>query len=194
MTDAEKLFFAQMAIGVFSISPTGEIWRHKEPIGSVRGARARWKEIPMRRAETTQSRGHLRVQMTENGKKVMVYAHRVVWMYFNKSEIPDALEINHKDGNPKNNHPNNLELVTRKENTLHAGRVLKRLGKKEQRGEKNPSAKLTAQQVLEIRAIWEKREMSLSQIAAHYKVSVTTIQDICHRRTWKHLPEELIGA
>ena len=148
----------------------------------------------MRRAETTQSRGHLRVQMTENGKKVMVYAHRVVWMYFNKSEIPDALEINHKDGNPKNNHPNNLELVTRKENALHAGRVLKRLGKKEQRGEKNPSAKLTAQQVLEIRAIWEKREMSLSQIAAHYKVSVTTIQDICHRRTWKHLPEELIGA
>lgn len=192
MTEAEKLFFAQMAIGVFSILPNGEVWRHKELVGSVTGAQPRWKRIEPRRAETTETNEHLRIQMTENGKKVMVYAHRVVWMYWNQSDIPEGLTINHKDGNPKNNWPDNLELTTRQENTLHAARVLKRMGKKEQRGEKNSSAKLTAQQVLEIRLIWMKHEMSISQIAHQFGVSITTVQNICHRRTWKHLPE-LIG-
>ena len=188
MTEVEKLFFAQMAIGVFSISPMGEIWRHKELVGSVTGAQSQWKRIEARRAETTESHEHLRVQMTDNGKKVMVYAHRVIWMYWNQQDIPDGMEVNHKNGYPRNNFPDNLELATHQENAIHAAQILKRFGKKEQRGEKNTSAKLTAQQVMEIRLIWKKHEMSLSQIANYYGVSTTTVQDICHLRTWKHLP------
>lgn len=41
--------------------------------------------------------------------------HRVIWFYFN-GEIPENMEIGHKDSNPKNNNITNLYLCTRKEN------------------------------------------------------------------------------
>jgi hypothetical protein len=42
--------------------------------------------------------------------------HRVVWMLYNKSNIPKGLEIDHEDTDKLNNHPLNLRLVTRNQN------------------------------------------------------------------------------
>ena len=45
----------------------------------------------------------------------IVYVHRLVYEAF-KGEIPEELEIDHIDRNKHNNNPDNLRLVTRKEN------------------------------------------------------------------------------
>jgi len=189
MKENETAFMCQVAMGVFSIDDEGRIWRHKRFAGSRSGNKSTEKSLQTaRRAETSESQKHLRVMFTYEGKRYAIYAHRAVWMYLNGQEIPEGMEINHKDGNPANNRPPNLELATRQENTLHAGRVLRVLGKKEQRGEKNTSAKLTAEDVLVIRSMWDKRKMTQHAMAKHFGVSQVTINEICTRKTWKHLP------
>ena len=188
--DHELIFLALIALGTFSVDEKGNIWRQKEQEGGSRmGSPATEKILPEpRRAETGRSHGYLRIQHTYKGVRIRAYAHRIVWMIANKSEIPAGLQINHKNGLRTDNNPSNLELVTSQENSMHAGQILKTLGKKEQKGEKNTSAKLTAEQVLVIRRLWDKKELSQSKIAIRYKVSQQTIHEICSRKTWKHLP------
>lgn len=55
------------------------------------------------------------------------FAHRLIWVLFNKTEIPRGYVINHIDCNPSNNSIDNLELVTYAENnkrkSCHIGRL-----------------------------------------------------------------------
>lgn len=53
------------------------------------------------------------------------YVHRLVATAF-LGEIPQGMTINHKDGDKSNNRIENLEIVTYRENHLHAFRVLHR--------------------------------------------------------------------
>ena len=58
----------------------------------------------------------MRIVNSEQYKKVLV--HRVVAAtFFGRN---DLLIVNHKDGNTRNNRPENLEYVTHRENTIHA--------------------------------------------------------------------------
>ena len=53
---------------------------------------------------------------TKNGQ---VRVHRLIAHVWH-GECPNGLEVNHKDGNKSNNHADNLEYVTSKENKKHA--------------------------------------------------------------------------
>lgn len=62
--------------------------------------------------------GYLRVGLSDNGKRKTYSVHRLVAEQF----IPNPLykeEVNHKDLDKKNNNIDNLEWVTRQENTDH---------------------------------------------------------------------------
>lgn len=61
------------------------------------------------------NRGYLHVILCKNGKSKWYFVHRLVWSAFN-GEIPEGMQINHKDEDKSNNRLDNLELVTRKEN------------------------------------------------------------------------------
>ena len=54
--------------------------------------------------------------------------------------------INHKNGNKKDNRPENLEMATYSENLKHAYRT----GLKHENGCKNPNSKLTPEAIQEI--------------------------------------------
>ena len=52
-------------------------------------------------------------------EKFVSSVHRLVWIGFNGG-IPDGFEVSHLDGDKSNNALVNLELVTRKQNRVHA--------------------------------------------------------------------------
>jgi NUMOD4 motif-containing protein/HNH endonuclease len=94
-------------------------------------------------------------------------------------------EVNHKDGNKKNNRVRNLEWATTKENANHAVRAGLRLGP---RGILHGDCKLTEIQVLEIREKAKTRKHGfVSKTAREYGVSHQLISAIIHRRIWKHI-------
>lgn len=69
------------------------------------------------------TRGHYYCHPCKNGKWRNMYIHRLVAKAFipNPENKP---QINHIDGNPANNHVDNLEWCTNSENQLHKCRVL----------------------------------------------------------------------
>jgi hypothetical protein len=61
--------------------------------------------------------GYLQVTLCNNGRK-MFKVHRLVWDSFGKKNQPSKykMHIDHIDGNPKNNHIDNLQLLTIRQN------------------------------------------------------------------------------
>lgn len=67
-------------------------------------------------------RGYIRANMLCKDKQQRSYQwHRVIWYYFN-GEIPEGLEVNHKDEDKTNNSLDNLELLTHTENINYGTR------------------------------------------------------------------------
>jgi hypothetical protein len=105
--------------------------------------------------------------------------HRLVGQYF--IDNPDNKpQINHKDGNKKNNIVTNLEWVTCKENMRH--RIDS--GIYNNAGENHPFAKLSEKDVKHIRFLF-KLGFTGKEINLWYsKVSEVTLHKIKHRQAW----------
>ena len=62
-------------------------------------------------------KGYYQVRLYDNSGKLgkLKYIHRLVWETF-VGNIPEGLDIDHKDSNPSNNNLSNLQLLTPREN------------------------------------------------------------------------------
>lgn len=197
MNQSETEFLALLAIGMFSIDAAGAIWRHAEwTRGSKTGSAPAMEAVATRRADVSRSgqnhgtgASYLRVMFVAKGERHAVSAHRVVWMVANQRPIPTGLEINHKNGNGEDNRPDNLEIVTASENVTHAIRVLG-AKRKAQHGSKNASAKLTEDQVAQIKRLASLKSMPQRKIAEMFGVGQQTVANIHTGKTWTHV---LIG-
>lgn len=96
---------------------------------------------------------------------------------------PDGKEINHKDGNKRNNRVSNLEYVTPSENIRHALRTGLMTPV---RGTAVGSSRLSNRQVRRIRERYANGA-SMADIARRMKLGLTTVSDIVSRRTWTHI-------
>lgn len=63
--------------------------------------------------------GYESLQIRIDGKPVVKRVHRLVAEAFHGGKHP-GLDVNHIDGNKRNNRPENLEFCTRQENTRHS--------------------------------------------------------------------------
>ena len=116
----------------------------------------------------------------KKGRRVMV--HRVVAQEF-IGMIPEGYEVNHKNGIKADASLENLEIITRSENHLHAYRVL---GQEKMRGSRHGRSRLTEDQVTRIVA---RKSVGMSQkdIAKEFGVCEGTVSMILTRRTWRHV-------
>lgn len=117
--------------------------------------------------------GYNYVALSKNNKAKEFKIHRLVAIHF----IPNTKNkptVNHIDGNKQNNSVENLEWATREENMQHAYD----LGLKEMhKGSKHSRAKLTNEQVVEIKATYQryKRGFGSVALAKKYGVESSTI-------------------
>lgn len=113
-------------------------------------------------------------------KKFLV--HRLIATIYipNPNNLP---EVNHKDGNRRNNRPENLEWVTSKQNKAHAWKS----GLYNHRGTDHYLAKLDNEKVTRIRKMHEQG-YNYPYIAKLIGVSKTTIGLVIRGVIWKHVP------
>ena len=78
-----------------------ELWRCNK-------ASRNWKKLELK----PDNHGYSHVGWNGKGYRI----HRLVYMLFHDTEIPEDLQIDHIDGNPMNNSPSNLRLVSHREN------------------------------------------------------------------------------
>jgi hypothetical protein len=125
--------------------------------------------------------GYLRIGLRKDKTARQFYIHQLVALAFVGCR-PDNLELDHLDAQKGNNSSSNLEYVTHQENCdralkmgLHPGWPC---------GEDHARAKLTWQQVEQIRSRYVPGVFGIKRLAKEFEVSKRTIQFILRRRTW----------
>src|SRR5439155_18768711 len=107
--------------------------------------------------------------------------HRIAWELAN-GPIPEGLSILHKCDNPPCVNPRHLFLGTSADNRKDA-RIKGRLPAHS--GEKNPRARLTWEQVREIRQAYSGKYGEKIRLAEKYEIDETVIGRILHNKAWK---------
>jgi hypothetical protein len=122
------------------------------------------------------------LKTTKDGYKYISYkykhlrVHRIIYRKF-KGELNTKLVINHIDGNPANNHIDNLELVTQGKNNEHRFRVLKHPAVK-------GFSKINKEIADQIREEY-KTVKSLKKLSEKYSLVKSTISYIINNKIWK---------
>lgn len=115
---------------------------------------------------TPKKEGYLDISLNISQKRKHFYVHRLVASHF-IGNPEKGMDVNHKDGNKKNNNVDNLEWLSRAENHAHAYKKLKRQGSR---------AILTKEQVLDIIKL-HKEGISMKLLSEMYKVKYHTIKN-----------------
>jgi predicted XRE-type DNA-binding protein len=115
--------------------------------------------------------GYLRISCSYKGKHYNFYVHEFIAVAGGLDVL--GMNVNHIDGNKKNNSFANLEVVTSRENTLHAVK-----------NDLCGGAKLTAEQVTELRNLYAKEKMTQTEIGKKFGIGQTNVSEIVRRKTW----------
>ena len=163
--------------GYYDVSNTGEV-RSWYVVG--RHGSGQRMGVPRILKPSVNDGAYLRVILTEDRAARARRVHHLVLEAF-VGPRPSGMITRHINGNPADNCIGNLAYGTFAENAADA----KRHGTFQQ-GATHSSAKLTVDEVLDIRARCSEREAQKS-IAGRYGVSQTTVSHIVLRKTWNHL-------
>lgn len=125
-------------------------------------------------------KGYERVALCKHGKVKKKQVHRLVLENFNPIK-DDTLQVNHIDGNKRNNCVENLEWVTAKENNQHAREtgLLTHFGK--------GNHKLNADEVRKIRKLYNTGNYSQREIGELFDVCRDTINSLLLGKTYSHV-------
>jgi hypothetical protein len=160
----------------YLVSQTGNIWSNKY---------GKWRKLKPGHAYDRFGRlERLIVVLRVEGKSVTRKVHDIVLrafkgkpkIYLDRGRLR-TMECRHLDGNPANNHIDNLIWGTHKENIQdreqHGGTV---------KGENDSSAKLSNKEVAEMRDKYATGKYSQSSLGLEYHVCQGTVSSIVRRK------------
>jgi len=127
------------------------------------------------------TREYVRVGLQKPGKRGKFLVHLLVAQAFLEAR-PRGWTANHKNGDKDDNRAENLHWLTRNENQRHAY-AFGLAGV----GEDAPRAKLTDEQVREIRREYQGRWGEQTATAKRYGVSQSLVTKIVRGEVWMHL-------
>lgn len=125
------------------------------------------------------NKGYPKVMLCRNGGGQQQYVHRLVAFAF-LGPCPDGQIVHHRDHNPLNSHVSNLEYASPSANAIYGYRHGNR---RSQQGDTSPHAKLTPEQVQEIRA----SSGTQRSLASRYGVNPSTIGRIRRGESWTNV-------
>ena len=130
--------------------------------------------------------GYLRVHLSgtnSSGNEVRKspFVHRLVATAFVGARPGSGYEVGHRDGDRKHNHKGNLDWVTKEQNASQ-----RKAHGNGGEGIKNPAAKLTETDVLNIRRLHEDGARP-TDLSIRFGVSRASIYNILQRKRWQHL-------
>ena len=158
----------------YEVSNDGRVRRSAGARGTTIGREVRPHAVPRS--------GLLRLQLRVDGGPKNVFVHRLVLFAF-VGPCPPGMECRHLDGDPTNNHVENLRWGTHLENMRDR---VRHGTAPDLVGGKNPNSKLTEDDVREIRRRVESGEKQ-RRIAEDYGLTPGAISAIKTRRSWGHL-------
>lgn len=157
----------------YEVSNFGRVRRNpKYPSHNKRNAEGILKQ-------QTGKQGYKVVTLKVDELKWTVKISRLVALHFLPNENT-LLEVNHIDGIKANNHIENLEWVTPKENMAHAYK-----NKLVPIGENHPHARLKNSDIPIIRKMLSDK-VSYAKIASYFSVSPQSIYQIKYGKSYKH--------
>jgi len=168
----------EILLSEYAVSDRGEVMRISPPkakgrtyLGKICNFNDQWDYIS----------GSFR----KDGKSYRIYIHSLVMQSF-IGPYPKGKEINHIDGIKHNNNLENLEYVTRSENSEHAFRIGLRpnFGLALVHGKDHPNAKLSQEEVNEIRKLWESERFSQKELGIKYNVSESCVFGVVNWHTY----------
>lgn len=151
-------------------------------LGQVRHSRRPHKRRKIRH----DARGYPCVSVTNSVKQTMRTVHRLMVDAF-MGGLPPGMTTNHKNGIKTDNRLENLELLSRADNTRHSYREL---GRQSPKGAQCAPAKMTESDAIQA-ATWYANGKTQREIAAVLGVTKGAISHIICRRNWKHLGDKI---
>ena len=157
-------------------SPTdGSVWSCLDTGSNATG---RYRRLMLPR----QRNGYLRICLHRGGERVRFAVHRIILSVF-VGECPDGQQACHNNGINDDNRLSNLRWDTPKGNASDRVRHGTHI-----EGDSHPHAKLTAADVVAIRARYAAGGVTLRRLAAEYGVQPANIGHVIAGRAWTHLP------
>ena len=120
--------------------------------------------------------------MLSHHRGKQIRAHRASYE-FHVAKIPEGLLVCHSCDNPSCINPNHLFVGTPKENTRD---MLDKNRRPVLRGERHPNAKLTNDQVSQIKQL-RSENRPLKEIASQFNISFQTVSSITKGTTWNRI-------
>lgn len=142
-------------VGLYEVSDAGEV------------RRANGQKIGM----WGNHNGYLTVRLSS--PRVAFLVHRLVALTF-LERVPGYDVVNHLDHNRRNNHVPNLEWCTQQMNLQHAA-AAGRMQRDYWCGKRSPNARLSDQQVREIRIMYSGGKLSWEKIGRAFGVSKRSV-------------------
>lgn len=169
--------------GFYEVSSAGRVRSLNRRVGHING----FTRVQEGRVKSTRARaayGYPLVNLSRGAVKRAWPVHRLVCEAFHGRRPSESHQVAHYDGNPTNNHIDNLRWATAKENTedqiRHGTLVV---------GTLNGMSKLSPAAARIVRAMDRSGNYTRVEIGRMFGVTPGCVYCVCAGKTWKNIHE-----